>query len=904
MTVAQRRTRRILAAAFAGALVPAAVASGASAQAPETEIQALIEEKVDASLIEAIDDKGDAELWLLFAGSPDYSAALDAVDKDAKGTAAVEAAKAFAETSQADVTAALDEAGVDYESFWGASAIQVEGGEDLVADLVAFDEIEAILPAPEVERIEPITPGDKGGDDFQTWDAVKDAAVEWGVEDVGAPEVWEEGFTGEGIVVASIDTGVQYDHPALVDSYRGNNGDGTFTHDYNFLDVQGACETEAPCDFDGHGTHTMGTMVGADGIGVAPGAEWIAVNGCCPDEETLLRAGEWIAAPTDAEGRNADPLKAPHVVNNSWGGYGYDPFYAQVVDLWHAAGIIPVFAAGNGGDSCLTMGSPGIYENVIAVGATDESGLIADFSSRGHGWEGTLKPDITGPGVDVYSALPGDEYGLGSGTSMAAPHVVGSIALLMSASPTLEGDYEAVYETLTGTAVDVADDQCGGTDEANNVYGHGRVNAAAAVDEAPAGRFGSLTGAVTDQNGEPVAGVRLVFEGGVVREATTDADGVYAFDRIPVGRYHVTASKFLYESVTGAVRVKRDSEAVFDTALTKLETQTVEGAVVDGSGHGWALDATIETAGGETATTTDPFTGAFSLELPAEGDWSLRVVTDYPGYETVEVDAADAGLIEVPIAPSCQAAGYGSDVLDEDFDDLVAPEGWEVVNNGEAYPWVFDDPFEYGNITPGSGGFAQANSDAADPEALTDTEMITAPFDLTATDTSSLSFASFFLDDGIGAEADVSVSVDGGATWEQVWYTNEDLLDTVEGVDLSAWADQTAVQLKFHYTDNDTWAYFWQVDDVRIGCTALEGGLVRGTVTDAGTGEPIAEATVTDTATGNTAVTDAYGEYVLFTDAGAASLEASVEGWAPGSAEAEVEADAVVGADFELEAEA
>ncbi len=906
MTVAQRRSRRILAAAFAGALVPAMVATGAAAEEPESETEILIEEKVAPELLEEIDDQGDAELWLLFTGSPDYAAALAAGTKEEKGTAAVEAAKAYAETSQADVTAALDEAGVEYESYWGASTVKVVGDADLLAELVAFDEVEAVVAAPEYGMIEPIAPDGKAENDFQTWDAVQEAAVEWGVEDVGAPEVWEQGFTGEGIVVASIDSGVQYDHPALVDQYRGNNGDGTFSHDYNFYDIQDVCEGDAPCDEDGHGTHTMGTMVGSEGIGVAPGAEWIAVNGCCPDIETLILAGQWLAAPTDAEGKNPDPLKAPHVVNNSWGTTipGYDPIYAEVVNLWHASGIIPVFAAGNNGSACLTMSTPGVYENVIAVGAYDEAHEIADFSSRGHGLNGTLKPDISAPGVDVRSALPGGEYGLGSGTSMATPHVVGTIALLMSASPTLEGDYEAVYETLTGTAVDTEDDQCTGDKEANNVYGHGRVNVEDAVDEAPAGKFGSLSGEATDQDGEPVAGVRFVFEGAVVREATTGADGAYAFARIPAGRYHVTASKFMYGTVEGSVRIKNNGEAVFDAALTKEETRVVEGTVVDGGGHGWALDATVSTAADEAVAVTDPFTGAFSLEIPAGGDWPLTVETAYAGYETVVVDPDDAAVIEVPVLPGCLAPGYGSDVLDEGFESLALPAGWEVVDRGETTGWVFDDPFGYGNMTPGSGGFAQANSDAADPEHQVDTDLISPVFDLTAAEDPTLSFASFFVDGAIGSEAEVLVSVDGGATWEQVWYTNEDLEATTEAVDLSDWADQSAVQVKFHFNDNDTWSYWWMVDNVRIGCGELEGGLVRGTVTDAATGDAIAGAVVTDPATGAATATEADGSYVLFTDAGAATLEAGLEGWTTGTAEAAVEADAVVGADFALEAAA
>src|SRR5690606_34741663 len=111
------------------------------------------------------------------------------------------------------------------------------------------------------------------------------SVVEWGVRNVRADKVWREhAVRGDGIVVANVDTGVQFDHPALVGSYRGNNGDGTFSHDYNWFDVSGV--SPFPVDGDGHGTHTMGTMLGDDGaanqVGVAPGATWITANGCCP----------------------------------------------------------------------------------------------------------------------------------------------------------------------------------------------------------------------------------------------------------------------------------------------------------------------------------------------------------------------------------------------------------------------------------------------------------------------------------------------------------------------------------------------------------------------------------------------------------------------------------------------
>jgi subtilisin family serine protease len=275
--------------------------------------------------------------------------------------------------------------------------------------------------------------------------------VEWGVDRIRAPQVWSQfGTRGEGIVVANIDTGVQFDHPALAAKYRGRDANGAIDHNYNWFDPSEVCPTAAPCDNNNHGTHTMGTMVGDDGganqIGVAPGAKFIAAKGCesssCSDF-ALLSSGEWIVAPTDLNGNNPRPDLAPDIVNNSWGGLGYDPFYEEIVQSWLAAGIFPAFSNGNSGPGCNTSGSPGMYNESYSSGAFDINNAIASFSSRGTGENGEIKPNLAAPGVNVRSSIAGGSYGNFSGTSMASPHTAGTVALIWSASPATRGDINA-----------------------------------------------------------------------------------------------------------------------------------------------------------------------------------------------------------------------------------------------------------------------------------------------------------------------------------------------------------------------------------------------------------------------------------------------------------------------------
>jgi subtilisin family serine protease len=190
-------------------------------------------------------------------------------------------------------------------------------------------------------------------------------APEASLNTIKAPQVWALGHRGQGVVVASADTGVDWDHPALIQKYRGNEG-GTPSHDYDWKDAihagGGSCgfNTTAPCDDNSHGTHTVGTMVGSDGandVGVAPDAKWIGcrnMNQGAGLPSTYLECMDFFLAPTDLNGANPRPELAPHIINNSWGCppseecVPVDILREAVANL-RQAGVLFVAAAGNSG---------------------------------------------------------------------------------------------------------------------------------------------------------------------------------------------------------------------------------------------------------------------------------------------------------------------------------------------------------------------------------------------------------------------------------------------------------------------------------------------------------------------------------------------------------------------------
>jgi subtilisin family serine protease len=795
-------------------------------------------DKIAPQLVASLDQRGEQDFWVRFAEQADTSAARDIEDWAERGQYVFDRLTETARKSQASVRAMLDERGADYRPYWAVNAIRVvDGTAELAEDLAASSSVSRIIPTRTFEAPEPIA-------------ATKEAmvsGVEWGVANINADDVWARyGATGEGITVGSIDTGVQYDHPALVGKYRGNNGDGTFDHNYNWYDAAGACGADAPCDNNGHGTHTTGTMLGDDGagnqVGVAPDARWIEANGCCPDDAAVVASAEWFLAPrdlTDAP-ESADPARRPHVINNSWGTSmpSDAPFMPEVLKAWADSGMFGVFANGNNGRACRTSGAPGSMASEYSVGAYDSTNTIAEYSSRGAGQNTVIKPDISAPGSNVRSAWPGSGYHAISGTSMAAPHVSGAVALLWSAYPDMIGDIEGTRLLLDLTAIDTADDQCGGDLENNNVYGEGRLDALALVE---AGSIGAsrIEGVVTDESGRPVPGVRVTADGPVDRAGRTLADGGFGFQLL-AGTYQITVTgPFGYPDVVRTVTVERDSTVRHDIALTPTERVGVSGVIRDGSGKGWPLPADVvvtHESGFEARTVSDSQTGAYQVAVVPNASYTMRVSSRTPGYEPYEATFsvnAEGIVRDVELAVSfvCTAAGYEV-ARDGQWQRFDGKTTWRVTHVDPGYPgydartgWVFDDPGKRTNRTGGSGKFAIVDSDHLGQHHVQDTYLTSPALNLTGRVNPAIEFGTD-LRAAVNSDASVEVSVDGGKTWAAVW--QRDGFPGAEGPSLQAVPLPTAagkadVRLRFHYEGQ--WSGWWAVDDVFVGdrtCTPVK----------------------------------------------------------------------------------
>ncbi len=599
--------------------------------------------KVDAALSDYINTlQADMPVRYIvyFSSKPGLHSDSLPLNKDDRRGIIVSNLQETAETSQEAVNSELEslqKTGLitSYNPLWIINAIAVTGSPASIYALAGFSEVNHIaLDEPHRYFDDP--------QNLTSSISLSEAAhssnnLAWGVARIRADKVWQHlGTSGEDITVGIVDTGVDLNHPDLFDNYRGNLGDGTLTHEKNWFHTTVPTST-APFDLYGHGTHVAGTAVGQNGIGVAPGAKWIAVS--IADEYGIIydssvhAAFQWLLAP------GGDIAAAPDVINNSWGGAGSRVEFEQDVNILHAAGIIPVFAAGNDGPAPGSVNAPGSYANTIAAGASDDKDQPAWFSGRGPSpLNDEIKPLLLAPGTHTVSAMPGGKYAIHNGTSMATPHVVGSIALLLSADPTMtEAD---ITNTLKDTAVPIT------ITHPNFDSGWGRLDAFAAVlSRQP---HGILEGTITDDE-QAVEGAQIIVrqQAGLELSMTSEQNGRFYF-HLPPGSYDLSISAFGYENIElKNIEISNGQKVTQELVLLRRPLGQISGKVTDEAGANLKARITILGTPLEFSTAAD---GQFQFVLPignyellaqAAGRriqrWPLQIAADQEEYFAIKL---------------------------------------------------------------------------------------------------------------------------------------------------------------------------------------------------------------------------------------------------------------------------
>lgn len=498
-----------------------------------------------------------------------------------------------------------------YRPLWIVNAIAITGDETAVATLAQRPEIAHLR----LDATYPLTlplPGPASRLPQGPVLTPDTAAQSWGIRQIAAPYVWDAlGIVGSGVVVGIMDSGVDWQHPDLLPNYRGNLGGGSVQHAGNWYYAPDPNQI-VPFDALGHGTHVAGTAVGQNGLGVAPGAQWIAVGIADPAGfifDSAIHAGfQWLLAP------NGDPALAPDVVNGSWGNpIGLSLTFWEDILTLQTAGIVTVFAAGNRGPLAGSLYAPASYPAPITVAASDDVDQVTWFSSRGPSPFADVKPEVAAPGTRILSALPDGHYGYYNGTSMAAPHVAGTVALLLSANPTLtDGELKTV---LTSTAVPLS------STIPNQLAGWGRIDAYTAV--ASQVNVGVLQGVVR-HNGTPLPGVTvtLTTPAGAALPFVTDTQGHYRALLRP-GTYGLLVTNFGYQPVAvPGIPVMAGQTTGQDFTLVALPGGQITGQV-RGAETQQPVTATLRVMGTPVVvtTTTD---GGYDLRLPS-GEYTLLV---------------------------------------------------------------------------------------------------------------------------------------------------------------------------------------------------------------------------------------------------------------------------------------
>ena len=599
-----------------------------------------------------------------------------------------------------------------YQSFWIANCVRVDATPAVIKELGSRPDVEAIYLNYEIELIEPVAVGEpEEKPAFPTRSGEED-----GVVAVRAPEVWAMGFTGEGVLTATLDTGVDGNHEALASRWRGV-ADGRYVNNPEWAWFDPQTNTTFPTSFGSHGTHTMGTVCGGapgDSVGVAPGAQWIhaAVIDRVDIPTTVsdaILAFQWLV---DPDGNPTTNWDVPSVCSNSWGvttSHGYAPCdetFWSYIDACEAAGIVVLFSAGNEGTSGLRRpGDRATTEyNACAVAAIDEHTAgypIADFSSRGPTYctptgDAAIKPDIAAPGVDTRSSMPGGSYGTMSGTSMASPHVNGVAVLMREACPDLTPD--EVKQIMYETATDL------GTPGEDNSYGWGIVDAYEAVNEA----LGYCSGAPRARD---VYVETPVDQATMVALVAMDYDGLpdppaaltYIITSLPAngtladanGGYVIGAGDLPYSLVSYG------NEVVYTPDTGYYGTDQFEFKANDGGVPPDAGDSNVAAA--DLLVLYDP---------PTITTTSLPSGLVNGSYGPVQLEAAE-GQPELTWAVLPAGEYFETDLGSNGFAEVGTAQGWNADDDYWTYSLPFSFPFfgeEYTTAYVGSNGYINFGS--------------------------------------------------------------------------------------------------------------------------------------------------------------------------------------------------
>ncbi|MBD3160479.1 MAG: S8 family serine peptidase [Candidatus Eisenbacteria bacterium] len=398
----------------------------------------------------------------------------------------VETARETAARTQAPILALLEnwtaEGRVDsYRSYWVANMISVTARAEVFDRLAARPDVGDIYRNENLQLREAWDDEDRGN---RAGDGNALRTLPNNLICVGVQHAWDLGYRGQGRLVGLFDSGADGNHEAFGGQWRGIqpgvNWWEAWRDPYN--------GTEFPVDTRDHGTHVLGIMVGekpgGEAIGVAPEAYWMAAAATANtpfDYEKIIGCYQWATDP-DGDPETIDDV--PDVVNNSWGSSADCSMTIwDAIDLVEAAGIVNTIAIDNRGPNPMTVNSPEsratsetVNWGVGNVNPHEPEYPIWISSGRGPSPcdSTSIKPEVTAPGVSIYSTLPGGSYGTKTGTSMACPHTSGAVAILRQIDPDLTVD--EIKWILMQTSLDR------GTAGEDNDYGWGIIDIAAAVD--------------------------------------------------------------------------------------------------------------------------------------------------------------------------------------------------------------------------------------------------------------------------------------------------------------------------------------------------------------------------------------------------------------------------------------